>query len=45
MTLYPNLIREVLQTVIYAGTKKNLIESEKDGDPPSGAHTAHEKGE
>ena len=32
MTLYPNLIREVLQTVIYAGTKKNLIESEMVGE-------------
>lgn len=28
MTLYPNLIREALATVIYPGTKKNLIESE-----------------
>lgn len=28
MTLYPNLIKEALATVMYAGTKKNLIESE-----------------
>ena len=28
MTLYPNLIREVLQTVIYGGTMMILIESE-----------------
>lgn len=27
MTLYPNLIKEALATVMYAGTKKNLIES------------------
>lgn len=28
MTLYPKLISDALATVIYAGTKKNLIESE-----------------
>lgn len=28
ITLYPNLIKEALATVVYAGTKKNLIESE-----------------
>lgn len=28
MTLYPKLITDALETVIYAGTKKNLIESE-----------------
>ena len=27
MTLYPNLIKDALTTVTYAGTKKNLIES------------------
>lgn len=32
MILYPNLIREALQTVTYAGTKKNLIESQMVGD-------------
>ena len=32
MTLYPNLIREALRTVVYAGTKKNLIESGMVGD-------------
>ena len=26
MTLYPKLIEEALATVIYPGTKKNLIE-------------------
>lgn len=28
MTLYPKLITDALATVTYAGTKKNLIESE-----------------
>ena len=28
MTLYPKLITDALATVIYPGTKKNLIESE-----------------
>ncbi|MBQ5971528.1 MAG: Mrp/NBP35 family ATP-binding protein [Prevotella sp.] len=32
MTLYPNLIREALRTVVYAGTKKNLIDSGMVGD-------------
>ena len=32
MTLYPNLIREALATVTYAGTKKNLVESEMVGE-------------
>ncbi len=32
MTLYPNLIREVLATVTYPGTKKNLVESGMVGD-------------
>ena len=32
MTLYPNLIRDALATVTYAGTKKNLVESEMVGD-------------
>ena len=32
MTLYPNLIREALKTVTYAGTKKNLIDSQMVGD-------------
>lgn len=27
MTLYPKLIRDILATVIYPGTKKNLVES------------------
>ncbi|MCI6642875.1 MAG: Mrp/NBP35 family ATP-binding protein, partial [Bacteroidales bacterium] len=34
MTLYPKLITDALATVRYAGTKKNLIESEMlEGDP------------
>ena len=28
MTLYPKLIMDALATVTYAGTKKNLVESE-----------------
>ncbi|MBQ8047837.1 MAG: Mrp/NBP35 family ATP-binding protein [Prevotella sp.] len=32
MTLYPNLIRDALATVTYAGTKKNLVESQMVGD-------------
>ncbi|MBQ7420932.1 MAG: Mrp/NBP35 family ATP-binding protein [Prevotella sp.] len=35
MTLYPKLITDALATVIYAGTKKNLIESEMLADTPS----------
>ena len=27
MTLYPKLITDALATVMYAGTKKNIIES------------------
>lgn len=34
MTLYPQMIIEALQTVTYAGTKKNLIESEMLADQP-----------
>ena len=32
MVLYPNLIREALRTVTYAGTKKNLVESNMVGE-------------
>ena len=32
MTLYPKLIRDILATVIYPGTKKNLIESDMVAD-------------
>lgn len=32
MTLYPKLIRDALATVIYPGTKKNLVESEMVAD-------------
>ena len=35
MTLYPKLIVDALATVTYAGTKKNLIESEMLVDTPS----------
>lgn len=34
MTLYPKLITDALATVVYAGTKKNLIESEMLADQP-----------
>lgn len=35
MTIYPKLITDALSTVIYAGTKKNLIESDMLADTPS----------
>ena len=35
MTLYPKLITDALEKVIYTGTKKNLIESEMLADTPS----------
>ena len=35
MTLYPKLIIEALATVTYAGTKKNLIDSEMLADTPA----------
>ena len=35
MTLYPKLIMDALATVTYAGTKKNLVESEMIADTPS----------
>ncbi|MBQ9649386.1 MAG: Mrp/NBP35 family ATP-binding protein [Prevotella sp.] len=35
MTLYPQLIIDALATVTYAGTKKNLIESEMLADTPA----------
>ena len=35
MTLYPQMIIEALQTVTYAGTKKNLIESGMLADQPA----------
>lgn len=35
MTLYPKLITDALATVMYPGTKKNLIESEMLADQPS----------
>ena len=35
MVLYPKMIMEALATVTYAGTKKNLVESEMVADTPS----------
>lgn len=35
MTLYPKLITDALATVMYAGTKKNLVESGMVADTPS----------
>jgi len=35
MSLYPKLILDALATVTYAGTKKNLVESEMVADTPS----------
>ncbi|MBO6018086.1 MAG: Mrp/NBP35 family ATP-binding protein [Prevotella sp.] len=35
MTLYPKLIMDALATVIYAGTKKNLVESGMVADQPA----------
>ena len=34
MTLYPKLIMDALATVTYAGTKKNLVESQMVADTP-----------
>ena len=42
MTLYPQLIMDALATVTYAGTKKNLIESEMVADTPSVAAPSQE---
>ena len=42
MTLYPQLIINALATVTYAGTKKNLIESEMLADTPALAAPASE---
>ena len=38
MTLYPKMIEEALATVTYAGTKKNLLESDMLADTPSVAY-------
>ena len=35
MTLYPKMIMDALQTVMYAGTKKNLVESGMVADQPA----------
>ncbi len=44
MTLYPKLIMDALATVVYAGTKKNLVESGMVADTPTVAplHPAQE---
>ena len=35
MTLYPKMVMDALQTVMYAGTKKNLVESGMVADQPA----------
>ena len=35
MQLYPKLIMDALATVTYAGTKKNLVESQMVADQPA----------
>ena len=42
MTLYPKLIMEALATVTYAGTKKNLVDSEMVADQPVCTPPAHD---
>ena len=41
MTLYPQLIMDALATVMYAGTKKNVVESGMVADTPSVAELIH----
>ena len=45
MVIYPKLIEEALATVMYAGTKKNIIESGMLADTPSVSAPDEEKGE
>lgn len=45
MVIYPKLIEEALATVMYAGTKKNIIESGMLADTPSVSAPDAEKGE
>ena len=42
MTLYPKMIMDALQTVTYAGTKKNVVESEMVADQPAISAPANE---
>ncbi|SEE52584.1 Mrp/NBP35 family ATP-binding protein [Prevotella sp. lc2012] len=42
MTLYPKLIMDALATVTYAGTKKNLVDSDMVADTPSVAAPSQE---
>ena len=42
MTLYPQMIIDALQTVTYAGTKKNIIESGMLADQPAVAAPQNE---
>ncbi len=42
MTLYPKLIIDALATVTYAGTKKNLVESQMVADQPAVAAPQHD---
>ena len=44
MTLYPQLIMDALATVTYAGTKKNLVESDMVADQPVCTPPAQEGG-
>ena len=45
MTLYPKLIMDALATVTYAGTKKNLVESEMIADTPTVTPPTSSEGE
>ena len=45
MTLYPKLIMDALATVVYAGTKKNLVESGMVADTPTTSPIPSEGGE
>ena len=42
MSLYPQLIIDALATVMYAGTKKNLVESGMVADTPAIAAPQHD---
>ena len=43
MVIYPKMITDALATVTYAGTKKNLIESEMLADTPAVAKLADDR--
>ena len=44
-TLYPKMVEEALRTVMYPGTKKNLVESEMLADTPVVSHHEEADGE